>query len=67
MKLEYFIHSETSCKIFIKYYFTDVKKKVFPIKASWRNSSIKVFLQKYEQGLEDTGMNIDILHIPDLM
>ena len=53
--------------IFIKYYFTDVKKKIFPIKASWRHFSIKVFLQKYEQGLEDTGMNIEILHIPDLM
>ena len=53
--------------IFNKYYFTGVKKKVLPIKATWRNFSIKGFLQKYEQGLEDTGMDIDILHIPDLM
>lgn len=38
---------------------TGVKKKVLPIKATWRNFSIKVFLQKYEQGLEDTGCDKD--------
>lgn len=38
---------------------SDVAKKVFPINAGWRHASIKVFMKKYEDGLEDTGCDKD--------
>ncbi|XP_063424503.1 crystallin J1A-like [Mytilus trossulus] len=38
---------------------SDVSKKVYPIKAGWRHGSVKAFLKKFEQGLEDTGCDKD--------
>lgn len=35
---------------------SDVVKKVYPIKSSWRHNSIKSFLQKYKDGDQITGI-----------
>lgn len=35
---------------------SDVVKKVYPIKSSWRHGSIKSFLQKYKDGDQITGI-----------
>ena len=37
------------------YYIIPAMKTGLPVKAGWRNASIKYFLKKMDEGAEDTG------------
>lgn len=39
--------------------FEEAKKKGLPVKAGWRNSSIKYFIKKMDEGAEETGQPDD--------